>query len=231
MASPAIVTSASNILSTPATSWAAVPLPASLVADNLLLAFLAVNVRDAAALTFPAGWTTFIDSTALATPATSRVAVAWKKATGSEGATMTVTNGSTATRFNAITYQVSGAADPTTQAPEFATVTTGSSTSTNAGAVAPTGGSKDYLFFVVVASGSGTSATVPTNYGGRISTSNALDISFATCNRQATTASEDPGAWAISPTNPWLTTVVAVHPPAAAGAGQPWDYYARQMGA
>jgi|SRR6185503_969716 len=216
MASPAVVTTNANSLTTPGTSYN-MALPASIVADNLLLAWVCVNVKDASTIVFPAGWNIIIDDIALASPATSREVFAWKKATGSEGATANLTQG-TSTRWCAITYQVSGALDPSIQVPQFATIVTGSSTSMNAGAVTPTGGTKEYLFIVLGATPSASSVTVPTNYGGRLTITNALDLQLHACSRQATVSSEDPGGWAISPTNPWMSTVVAIHPTGVSGS-------------
>jgi len=225
MASPAVVNSVNTTFAVPATSFNAA-LPASIIAGNLLFMWVGVNVRDAGTVGFPAGWTIDLDDTQLS--ATHRVVLAKKTATGAEGATATITNGATASRACTIAMQISGHEDPATQAPQYATMAVGSSTSMDAGTVTPTGGSKDYLFVIFGSTtASASSGTPPTNYGGRQSVGNSLDHNQHMCFRQATVASENPAGWALSPTGPWVVTVAAVHPGTAA-AHQPYYPWPRR---
>ncbi|HJQ65666.1 MAG TPA: hypothetical protein VJ816_04780 [Gemmatimonadales bacterium] len=205
MASPVIVNTIITNQAASVTSLV-VNLPSSLTAGRTLLALVRIATKDASTPTWPAGWTTLLDT--VVDGGTLRTVWAWKKCAGTEGATATLTQ-ATSTRFCAIAWQISGAADPAIIPPEISTVATGTSTSTNATAVTPTGGSKDYLF--ILAATGATSTTLPSGYSTRIrATEGTVDLN--SCSKAATAASEDPAAWAISPSFTWITAVVALHP-------------------
>lgn len=165
----------------------------------------------------PAGdWTTIVDAAL-----TDRVGIAWREADGTEGSTITVgTVGST--KFAALCFRVSGAADPSTSPPQISTVATGSSTTPDPTTCTPTGGAKDYLWIWFGSwEGEQTSppAGNPTNYGSNIAGADTGTAGAVTANsrvamatRELNAASEDPGSWTISASDDWAAYTIAVHP-------------------
>ncbi len=124
----------------------AVTMPATVSAgDTLLMVF---RVHNGTVDTGPSGFTPLVnnDATDASDDATS---IFYKKADGSEGGTtVNVTlAGGLSRKASAITWRITGAADPTVTPPEVSTVATGTSTTPDPGNLAPSGGSKDYLWF------------------------------------------------------------------------------------
>ena len=78
-------------------------------------------------------------------------AVYYRWADGAEGATdaLSPTN---SVKGGAISWEITGAANPAAQAPEISTVAIGTTTANtaNPAIVAPTGGSRDYLFLALM---------------------------------------------------------------------------------
>lgn len=214
MTSPAVAAT-NTTLGTAATASAAVNLPASIVAGNMLIV-LHRSADGTASHGYPAGWNVLFNDNSDASD--DRISCAWRIADGTEGATITVTQ--TSSKFASLSWRITGA---TNRAPEFATLVTGSSTIPDPGAVTPTGGSKDYLFLWIGGwEGEQTSppASNPTNYASNIIGADSGVAAAATTNcrvasasRQLTTAGpEDPGSWTISVTDDWTATVLAIHP-------------------
>src|SRR3990172_4071193 len=169
---------------------------------------------------YPANWNVLFNDASDASD--DRISAAWCKVSGtncSSGGTITITQ--TLSKFASIAFTISNAIDPTIRAPEFATLTTGSSTDPNPGSLSPTGGSKDYLWIWAGGwEGEQTSPPSgnPTNYanptGADSGTNNpvATNTRVATAERSLTAASEDPGSWTISVSDDWTATVIVVHP-------------------
>lgn len=193
-----------------------VNLPSGIVAGNLL-----VSIHRAAgvgAIGWPAGWVELVESSADASDDVT--AVAYKKADGTEGATITVTQGSF--KFANVCLRISGAADPTSQAPQINTAATGTSLTPDSTSLTPTGGAKDYLW-IALAAWEGESAasplTQPSGYGTPIlGNSGGAGAVTTNCRAVAATrtnnaASEDPGQWVFDPTaDDWTAWTMAVHP-------------------
>ena len=137
-----------------------VSLPASIQAGETLLVFFTSD--SAESVGWPAGWNEILEvvSGGLVT-----LAVAWRKATGGEGATITVTTGTSETSVHA-SYRISGAIDPTVTAPEVSTGATGTSANPNPDELIVGGGSKEYLWIAVAGSDDGEDEFTgyPTNY-------------------------------------------------------------------
>ncbi len=200
---------------TGATANAAVNLPASIKAGQLLIVLHRCSAAGAHG--YPAGWNELFDDAS--DGSTNQTSCAWRKADGSEGATITVTQ--TSSKFASLAYAIDGAESPTVQPPEFATLVTGSSTIPDPGTVTPTGGSKDYLFLWMGGwEGEQTSppASQPTNYTNPIGADSGTagvvttNCRVASARRTNTATSENPGTWTISVTDDWTATVIAVHP-------------------
>jgi len=208
---------------TTATTAPVINLPSGIQAGETLL----ILVRNAAGgtITFPnegTDWVQLFEDGSDASNDTT--ALAWRKADGLEGATVTLTFG-TSGKFSAIAYRYLNAADPTVTPPEFATLVTGTSATPDPGTVTPTGGTKKYSFIWMGGwEGEQTPpASVPTNYNSPVEANSgtaglsATNCRVACAHREAEVSSEDPGSWTIDVSEDWTATVVAIHPaPAAA---------------
>lgn len=115
--------------------------------------------------------------------------------------------------------QITGHEDPSTQAPEVGSQSSGSGTTPDPPSITPTGGSKDYLF--IAASGTISSvaySAAPSGY----SNLNTFDAGAgpngaagATAEYQVTASSENPGTF-TSTSGTWYAQTIAVHPASAA---------------
>jgi hypothetical protein len=214
VAFPEIVTTNTTNGTTAGTS-VTVNLPGGLVAGNLLVSIH--RAAGAGAIGWPTGWVELVESTADASDDVT--AIAWKAVNGTEGATMTVTQGSQ--KFANICLQISGAYDPGQQPPQISTAATGTSTTPDPTLLTPTGGSKDYMWLWLGGwEGEQTSppASNPSGYlGGQGADSGTASTAPTNCRvaravRFETTASQDPGSWTISVSDDWTAWVMAVHP-------------------
>jgi hypothetical protein len=199
-----------------ATTSRSVNVPAGTVSgETLMLLFRTTGSSGNTGL--PAGeWTTMVD-----VALTDKVGIAWRKASGAEASTMTVTTvGST--KFASLCFRVSGAADPTVTPPQISTVATGNSNIPDPSTCTPTGGAKDYLWIWFGSwQGEQTSPPTgnPTNYASNIAGadtgaagSTATNSRVAMATRQLNAASEDPGSWTISVADQWAAYTIAIHP-------------------
>lgn len=216
MAFPVIEATATTDGTTASTA-PVINLPASIAADELLLVLF--RTADGGAVGWPAGWSEMFEDS---TDSDDTIAMAWRKADGAEGATITLDTPGNG-KFAAIAWRISGADDPTVQPPEFATLVTGAGTTPDPGSLSPTGGAKDYLWLWCGGwAGEQTSppASTPTNYANALGASSgtagvtATNCRVASADRELNAASEDPGSWTItaSGSGGWTATVVAVHP-------------------
>lgn len=173
----------------------------------------------AGAIGWPDGsWNEMFDASSDA--ADDQMALAWRKATGTESSTITLSSGNG--KFAALAWRVAGAVDPTIRAPELSTVATGTSTTPDPSACTPTGGAKNYLWIWLGGwEGEQTSppASNPTNYSQNRSGANSGTAGVVTTNcrvaiaaRQFNAASQDPGSWTISVSDDWTAYTLAVHP-------------------
>lgn len=200
-----------------------VSLPGSISAGDTLVMLLRINNATTSG---PSGWSPLASSSADASDDTTYVF--YKKATGSEGATVNVTlDGGVNRKIAGATWRITGAADPTVTPPEISTVATGTSTTPDPGNLAPSGGSDDYLWLWL-----GTweglqdspPATPPTDFSNWIGGSSG-SVAGATNNtrcaggsRQFTGSSLDPPSVTISASDDWTAYTVAVYPATGGGA-------------
>src|SRR3989304_2391920 len=216
MAFPVATTATTN--GSTATTSAVVNLPGSIVTGQTLLVLIRCALGGTH--TFPAGWTeVFEDGSDGSDDTTS---LAWRRADGTEGASITVTLG-TSSKFSAISWLVAGARNPELSPPEISNITTGNSTNPNPGSLTPSGGAQDYLWFWMGGwEGTQTSPPSgnPTNYTSNVvgaDTGSTGGVStncrVASASRQLNAATEDPGSWAISGVgDDWTAVTVAVYP-------------------
>src|SRR3990172_7729583 len=187
--------------------------------DGDILIVLHRSADGTASHGYPANWNVLFNDASDASD--DRISAAWCKVSGtscSSGGTITITQ--TNSKFASIAFTISNAIDPTIRAPEFATLTTGSSTTPDPGSLSPTGGSKDYLWIWAGGwEGEQTSPPSgnPTNYANATGAdsgttgSNAANTRVATAERTLTASSEDPGSWTISASDDLTATVIVVH--------------------
>lgn len=204
-----------------------VSLPATVVAGDTIIVLLR-SADGTSAFTWPGAagvWNVLFSDTSDAS--NDRTAVAWKKATGSEGGT-TITVTGTSAKYAACSWSIQDGADPTVTAPEFATLVTGSSNAPNAGNLTPSGGSKNYFWLTVMGcDGIPTvPVTYPTNYsiGQLTSTTGTASTAASNCRvagaaRQLAGSSENAGAFGLSTSPSWTATTIVVYPGTAVNVG------------
>ena len=208
-----VVIATSTTDGTTATASAAVNLPAGILAGDLIVA---IHRSSAAGLHgWPAFWTELADTTVDASA--NNTSIIWRIADGSEGATVTVTQGSS--KFASLAYLIrwwSGLLGR-----EISTAVTGTSTTPDPGICTPTGGAKDYLWLWLGGwenEQTSPPASQPTNYtnplGASSGTAGAVTTNCRVAGAQRTNnaTSENPGSWTISVSDDWTAWTMAVHP-------------------
>lgn len=223
-ANPVVETTNETAVSTAGTSHV-VNLPASIAAGDLLLLVLGKG-STAATINAHADWTELLDENAA-----TGFYIAYRWATGSEGATTTLTS-SANTRSATIAYRISGAENPATQPPEIGTTATGSSTTPDPPSVTPTGGAKDYLWLAALTRGGEEAdddtwvSAAPSGFTGLLqkacgTVGTNLAGMVATAQRAENAASKDPATFTIA-TGAWRAQTIAVHPPSGVVADIPY---------
>lgn len=204
-------------------------LPSGIQPGDLLIAVLHYGVTGAT-ITWPGGWTAITGGAVEATTGGAQgIASAYRKADGTEGASISVTSGINE-RICYQTYRISNAADPAVQAPEAASTANAASASVpDPPSLTPTGGAKDYLWLAAGGRSRATADTSnditagPTNYSSQqIDTNTTLGANFnssGTFERSLNAASENPGAFTTNGGSTVATGLtIAIHP-----SGSPVD--------
>jgi hypothetical protein len=217
MASPVDAGRATTNITAAVDPWT-VTLPGSIASGDLLIMFLRrASLADTVAIT---GWTALVQNDA--SDASDDLSDIWYRwADGTEGTSKSVDLFGTA-KGAAITWRITGAENPATQAPQQggANFTTTANTS-NPPSISPTGGSKDYLFLAISGHDGETStySFPPTNYVNAITANSGTGGTPATnciivgSSRQATTATEDPGTFTHgAATTGGRAFTIAIHP-------------------
>lgn len=184
---------------TASTSHAA-SLPASIVSGELLELEVTVNTGT---ITAPAGWSTLYNA--------SPAAFFYLTATGSEGATVTVTTG-TSTKFVSIARRIS----QWSGTPEVSTVATATSVNPDSSSVTPSWGSDNQLY-ISVAHGFGRFTGIsayPTGYTDQntIDASSGSSAGLASAVHPSNGTSEDPSAFTANASIQWFAYTVAIKP-------------------
>lgn len=206
--------------STAAETTHTVNLPGTIRAGDVILVFIRVAV--AGAIGWPdATWNELFDGSPDASD--DQVAAAWRKADGTEGATISVTSGNG--KFVSMAYAYRDAADPTLTPPDQAAATGGGGTEPDSPSLVASGGTKDYYWLSIYSmEGEQTGITAyPANYtlnqsgivttgtGGAVTT----NCTMASAGRQVNGASENPGIWDVTGTlDDWAAYTFAIHPAA-----------------
>lgn len=185
-----------------------VNLPASIAAGILLI--IDVAMSSGITCTTPSGWTVLTSRSG----STVSDCSFWKNASGSEGATMTVTlSGTTTGGSNSVSYRITGWA--AAQAPVAGSYSaTIGGTGIAAQAVTPSWGLADTLWINInTKSASDTVTSYPASFSGnQILVTTAGGNILAISSRNDTTATETPGAitWATAGSN--VAVLLAVKP-------------------
>lgn len=186
-----------------------VNLPASIVAGNLLVVFIAVHSAQTI------GGTLTSEYTALLSPVTSHgdtFAIYYKTATGSEGATVGFTTGSNR-RSSHASLQIQSWGD----AVQISTGTSGTGTAIDPDSFTPSGITTDLTIAVCVSAvgqtGGQNFSGFPTDYDGDAQ-SESDDCSLAYAYRSIG-GTEDPGAFTADVSTAWLAYTIGVEEGAA----------------
>lgn len=194
-----------------------VNMPSGIVSGDLLISIFTSN--GIPTIGWPAGWTMFQESQSATLSGT--ISVAYRKADGTEGASITVTT-SLAELSVHVTYRILGAADPATQPPQAATSSGAATNVFDCPALTPTGGKKNYLWIAAatIHAWNQTPAvsfySTPANYSNTQFIGNTGGIDGWTTiagDRHHAATSEDPGAFSEPASVGWLSLTVGVHPP------------------
>lgn len=203
---PTVVNKANTTLGS-CTSCAVV-MPASIVANNELIMFVAWGTGAGITATPPTGWTRL-----LADHANAGGSIFYKTASGSEGASQTMTL-SSGTLLMAITYQINGWSGT----PAFASYATCSTTTCTPPTTTPSWGVSNVVSLAVAggtASAAQTVSSYPASYtGGTVATTSTSPRPYVASAQRTLTmvGSISPGAFTLgqTPTSSggWANTVV-----------------------
>lgn len=213
MAFPTRAATATSLQSSLVTSHV-ISLPTGIVSGDLLIPVIGFGAGGKGP-SWPAGYTVF------ANPGGNDVANAARRvADGTEGSTITVTTTSGEQSVH-ISQRITGAATAGTILEDAEA--TGGGDNPNPPNLAPSGGSKEYLW-IELCGGIGTfanfrlGASPSTNYTGAVrNPSNNIDM--GTAYRQLEASSENPGTWSSTGAGfgGWAAVTIAVWPAAAGG--------------
>lgn len=191
-----------------------VNMPATVNAgDLLIIVFANDDAPGTSDVTWPGGWTEIHNATSII-----RLSVAYLVADGTEGGTTVDVVTSAVEQAHAVVYRITGHVSPTTQPPEVSTGASGISDTPDPDTIAPTGGSKDYLFLATHGHDGGTRTTTgfPASYTNGQSSEGGTNFhgcGIGTAERILTADTEDPGTFTISASDSWQAATIAVHPP------------------
>lgn len=192
-----------------------VNLPASIASGDLLLMFFHANQGNDADITSITGWTEIAD--VLGTTATRFFAFR-KTATGSEGATVSVTTTADAVAAHQ-TYRITG----WTGTPEVTTAE-GTSTTPDPPNLTPSWGAKDTLWLAVAGAAATSITSTPTNYTNAVDSSTGtggLSALTRSSRRELNATSDNPSAYGTTGSvTDWVTFTIAIEPLVSGAADQ-----------
>lgn len=226
MAFPTVAARNSGETSTVATSHT-INLPTSISANQLLILKVDYAVTGNSVDLTGSGFTAITNGAAEnVAGSTHGIFTAYRWTDGTEGSTVSVAT-SVATRVGHQTLRITGAENPSTQAPEAAASTVANNPPDPPN-LTPTGGAKDYLW--IACGGQTYSDTnhqvnaAPSNYTDLTAISNASQgagfCTGATAERQLNASSENPGVFGTvgtATTGESAMVTIAVHPSSGGG--------------
>jgi hypothetical protein len=215
MAFPGVVNSAVTDGSS-ATSTPTINLPASLVADNLLVGFFRSAGNDSA----PSGFTDWNIIHNQSVPnADDYVTIFWKRAAGDEGADFTIS--ASDDRFTAIVYQIENSV--AAFGPHLSSPANSTSDTPNPQSITPGGGAQDFLWIWLgswVGKATSPPDNLPAGYSDILGASSggagpaAGNCRTATCTQQTNAATLGRESLTISSSLAWVAWQLAVFPAA-----------------
>lgn len=190
-----------------------VNLPSSIAAGEMLFIFIAFDGNPT--ITWPEGWTELHTGTS---GTAVRLGVAYKVATGSEGASVTVrTSASEMPAY--VTMRVSGYEG----SPECSTGAASTGATINADSLTPSGGSDQYLWLIAAAYDNGqrycssesfglgfTHQVAGTTSGPNQRSDNVNGCGVVVMARRHVASSFDPGSFEISYSQAWRAVTIAL---------------------
>lgn len=228
MASPTVQTRNTSSQTTGVTTHT-VNLPTGITSGDTLIGCFGYGVTGNT-ISWPAGWTKIFTDVEETTGETEGLSCAYRKADGTEGASISVTS-SVAAKSAHCTLRINNAADPATSPPEGATAHGTATDDPDPPNLAPTGGSKDYLWIGVGSSSNGAASySASTNYSNlqAVDTAGTASSDATTCTeeRALTASSENPGiiTRGAAQTRDWCAATIAIYP-TAGGGGATEDPY------
>lgn len=212
MAFPVVSASAAGSTTSDSTSHS-VALPATVAANDLLIAFFSndgtatVTWDNSTAGTWTLGHTTL--RTTLA-----RLTCYWKRADGTEGGkTLSVT---TSAAEQAVFRVVAVAGAHTSTDPAFGTAANATSANPDPPAVTPSWGAEDTLWFAYFGNDDGrrSMSAIPTSYGNSFydSSGGPSGCGLGTARRELNATTDDPGTFTISASQGWVSNTIAIRP-------------------
>ncbi len=183
---------------------------------NLLLVFFAYDDNQGATFTWPG-----TDYTQILDVAASLIGleIRYRQIDGGEGSSFDITSSASEQSAHCI-YEISGAIDPATQAPEGSTGASGESTTPDPDTVTPTGGAKEYIYIGATSTNTGSAVTgYPSNCPDSQITINSAGgngVSCAIGSDQINAASFNPTTFTIDASEEWIAAAIAVHPAVSA---------------
>ncbi len=209
---PTVETTATSSDNTNDTSTIVVNLPSGIQNGNLLVCGIAMSEQRTAS--WPAGWTELYDTG----PTGYGASAAFRRADGSEGASITVTASGT-TRGNFLCYRISGHHASTD--PEDGTEAQGNNANPDAPSLSPSWGAEDTLWIVMTHHDQEWNMTVaPTSYGNIITSASGSTVSgMASARRTNNTATENPATSTNGGSGNWVANTIAIRPAAVGGGG------------
>jgi len=203
------------------TNWGSQSLTslATIAADDLLVAFVTIDgANETVGFTGgTGGWTKIADGSTWS-DGSCTLAIAYRYANGTDDA-LSITNGNEGGGCRI--YRISGAEDPSTQAPELADSgpLTGGAQTVPVPLTTPTGGAKDYLWLAICAHDRNRGFTSgPTNYSsGAVSGSGSGGCSIGYGTRSFNASSQDPDSFEWAAADGYVCDLIAIHPAAVPG--------------
>jgi len=190
---------------------------------NGQLTIVIIGVDGNPTLTWPAAYTQFFTQSRAGT---LTIYGAYHQEDGTETTTFDITS-SASEKWAAIVYSISGAANPTTQVPQAATVDGSVASNTpDPPSLTPTGGAKDYLWIAAVtqdgeeADDDTWANTPPASYtpspprqkSTDVGAAATTNVSTCTAERQLNAASDNPGTFGVDQSLTYVAATIAIHP-------------------
>lgn len=184
-----------------------ISLPSSIVAGQLLVIGFVCN--ETPTITAPSGFTKLVEKHETGA-STSKLAIFYKTATGSEGSTVTATTGD-ARQSAHFSYRIGA---QYVEIPDTTAGSVGNNNEPNSGSLSPASGSQEYLWLSVTGNAGGqTTSGYPSGYTGNQITNiggGTFTTTIRTCTKVATASSDDPGVYTVGATVRWIALTLAI---------------------